>query len=272
MLRMKYLFFFRGNRSNVDLYATFDEYYKVSVNGKRGTASLVKVSQNTDGVVAYQKLNTSGDRNNPTYDRQIFVNDDPSCPTELKYDTFYELEVRVAGSLVSAYLYTNDIETQIQNNIDSDTGGNSYGVKTCSTPIVLFENVSLDQDAGQIITNDAEGNDIVDKVYTPILTSGNYGFGIRASVVELKDFYINILDADETLYTNTEKEFNLKPKYLKYKQDLLLYNNNNDKNNPFYNQPIVENFDVTKMDYDVNTKSLNVVYADNVPVTENIAT
>jgi hypothetical protein len=263
---------FRGNRSNVDLYSTFDEYYKVSVNGKRGTASLVKVSQNTNGSVVYQKLNTSGDRNAVVYDSQIFVGDDAACPTELKYDTFYELEVRVSGTLVSAYLYVNDSETQIQNNIDSDSGGNNYGINSCSTPITLFENVSLDQDSAQIITNDAEGNDVVDKTYTPISVSGNYGFGIRAAIVELKDFYMNILDADETLYTDTEKEFNLKPKYLSYKQEMLLYNNNDTNNNVFYNQPITTSFNTSSLDYDVDTKSLNVIYADKVPVNENVAT
>jgi len=264
---------FRGIQSNADLYATFDEYYKVVVNGTRGTASLVKVIATADGNTVYQKLNVSGNRNNPVYDIQIIKSDDPSCPTELRADTFYELEVNVAGSLVSAYLLENDVETAIQNNIESDTGGNPYGVKTCKPPFVLFENITLSQDSAQITTYDADGNDVVDRKYTEITEAGHYGFGIRASIVELKDFYINNLDADETLYTTTDKEFNLMPKYLDYKKtELLKYNNYGDGTETFYTDTVVKGFKPSVTDYDVNTKAMNLLYADNVKVTEDIST
>jgi len=264
---------FRGIQSNTDLYATFDEYYKVSINGTRGTASLVKVIGNANGQSVNQKLNVSGNRNAPVHDIQIFKEDDISCPTEMKYDTYYELEVSVAGSLVSAYLYENDVETAIQNNIDSDTGGNPYGVKTCKEPIVLFENISLEQDSAQIHTNDSEGNDVVDRKYTFVNTAGHYGFGIRASIVELKDFYINNLDADETLYTTTEKEFNLMPKYLNYrKTKLLRYNNYSDGMDNFYNKTVVTDFNPQVTDYEVNSNSMSMLYADNVAVDEAVAT
>ncbi len=264
---------FRGVQSNVDLYATFDEYYKVSVNGSRGTASLVKVINDDGGKVVYQKLNVSGDRNTPVFDIQIIKSEDPSCPTEMKLDTYYELKVSVVGQMVSAYLIENDIETVIQNNIDSDSGGNPYGVKTCKDPIPLFENISLDQDSAQIVTHDADGNDVIDRKYTVIDSAGHYGFGIRASIVELKDYYINNLDADTTLYTTTDKEFNLMPKYLEYKKTKLLrYDNYSDNNDAFYNKNVIKQFNVSTNSYDVDTKSLSFLYADNVKTTEETAT
>lgn len=263
---------FRGIQGNTDLYATFGEYYKVVVNGRRSTASLVKVTQTDDGQVVYQKLNVSGDRNAPVYDIQFFKTDDPSCPSELKPDTFYELEVRVVGSLVSAYLYENEVETAIQNNIDSDTGGNPYGVNTCKAPTVLFENVTIEQDSAQIITNDVEGNDVLDKKYTVISEAGHYGFGIRSTIVDLKDFYVNILDADETLYITVDKEFNLMPKYLDYRRELMKYNNSGKGTAAFSNQTVIENYDPAITDYNVDTKSMSILYADNAVANEAIST
>jgi hypothetical protein len=279
----------RGVPKEDDLYAHFNEYYRVSVNARRSTVSVAKVikSESTDDVI-YQKLNLSGDNENPIYDLvfNLPVEADPCAtdeetsdaectPFTIKENTFYELLVQINGSLLSVSLRENDEDTDIQQNIDSDTGGSDYGVESTNEFVKIIDALDLDVGNEAILALDIRGNEIISTDYVYTGAGGNYGVGGRNSVIEIEEVTLNNLDPDETLYTTTEKEFNLKPKYLEWLGRKLLRFNNTRENKENFTDIISSSFDSSVTDYRLDeeqTDALEFIYFDDALLNEDVAT
>lgn len=279
----------RGVPKEDDLYAHFNEYYRVSVNARRSTVSVAKVikSESTSDVI-YQKINLSGDKENPIYDLvfNLPLEEDP-CATDdetdeatcqpfvMKDNTFYELLVQINGSLLTVSLRENDEDTDIQQNIDSDTGGSEYGVESTNQFIKIIDGLDLDVGNDSILALDIKGNEIISTDYVYTGMGGNYGVGARNSILEIEEVTLNNLDPDDTLYTTTEKEFNLKPKYLEWLGRKLLRFNNVRENKESFNGSISSPYDPSVTDYPLDeeqTDALEFVYFDDIPLSEDVAT
>lgn len=265
-------FMFRGIKNPEDYYANIGEYYRFSINTRNAWASLSRVVKNpSDDTVIIQKINL-GTANAPIYNKPI-VDD---CETYVfEDDTYYEFKLQVSGSLVSAYVRINDMETRISNNVGNETGGSVYGEQACGEWITLFEGVSLQRDSVFVQSRDEEGNEAVSVPYNEIVVGGNYGVGCKNGILEIKDVAVNILDPDETLWTTAEKELDIKPKYLEWIKSTNLRFNNDISNHESFTQQISEVYDPGVETYtieDGNTASLDFLYMNNIKVTEDIAT
>jgi hypothetical protein len=265
-------FMFRGIKSSDDFYANIGEYYRFSINTRNSWTSLSRVVKNpSDDTAIIQKINL-GTADAPLYNKPIVDGCDPYVFSE---DSYYEFKLQVSGSLVSAYVRLNDMETRISNNVGDETGGSVYGQQACGEWITLFEGVSLQKDSVMVQTRDEAGDEAVSVKYVEIETGGNYGVGCKNGILEIKDVAVDILDPDETLWTTAEKELDIKPKYLEWIKATNLRFNNDISNHESFTQQISETYDPAVEKYTIeggNTASLDFLYMNNIKVTEDIAT
>jgi len=265
-------FIFRGIKNSSDFYANIGEYYRFSINTRNSWVSLSRVVKNpSDETAIIQKINL-GTADSPLYNKPVVNNCEAYVFND---DSYYEFKLQVSGSLVSAYVRLNDMETRISNNVNNETGGSVYGQQACGEWITLFEGVSLQKDSVKIQTVDEEGNQAVTIQYTEIETGGNYGVGCKNGIMELKDVAVNILDPDETLWTTAEKELDIKPKYLEWIKATNLRFNNDINNHETFTKQISQSYDPEVETYTIEeggSASLNFLYMNNIKVTEDIAT
>jgi hypothetical protein len=278
----------RGIPKSDDLYAHFTEYYRIGINGRRSTVSVSKVVKGISIEDAiYQKINLSGDKENPVYDLVFTLPVDSSeCLTEeelnevecvpfsVDYNKVYELLVQLNGSLLNVSIRENDEETDIKNNIDSDTGGSEYGIESSNEFTKILDSLDLDVGNESVLSLDVDGNEIISSTYQYNETGGNIGIGTKSSIIEIREIELNILDPDETLYTTSEKEFNLKPRYLEWLGQSLLRFNSNRENKETFSGTISPVFDPSVSDYSVEASSdaLQFIFFDGITLNESVST
>lgn len=271
---------FRGQKNNKDPYANINEYYRVSVNPLRATMSISKVVQTETAKLGdsllTQKINLSEDRNNLVYDMLIFntENEEELKIKPILFDTIYELKVSVIDDLISVWFREKSNADSIQKNIDSNVGGNIWGQKDKEWN-ALVENLSLDADPSTILSLDIEEEELYSEKYTYISNPGQIGLGGRNTVSEIRNFNVNILDADERVYDNKEKVIDLKPKYLDWLKNQEVTANNFEDTRDSFTKLISGNF-VFEQDNliqmtDDESVALEYMYVDNMDITEDIA-
>lgn len=277
---------FRGIDKIDDRYATFNQYYRVAINPIRATMSISKVVQNgksknefenTDYLLVTQKINLTGDKNNLVYD-MLILNDQKDINSRIKsikFNDIYEIKVSVVNDKISVFYRIKETDTKNQNNIYYDKGGIELGTENTSWN-ALIENLSLDTEPHTVFSVDKDEEELHSEKYDYISDGGNIGFGVRNSVTTIRKFTVNILDRDETLYNDTEKLMDLKPRYLDWlRNQETLANNYKNKNNKFV-LGVFEDFDFSvdknKQVTKEQTDSLNFLFADNIKVNEQLAT
>ena len=265
-------FMFRGIKNEEDYNANIGEYYRFSINTRNSWASLSRVVKNpSDNTAIIQKINL-GTSDEPIYNKPVINGCEPYVFAE---DTIYEFRLQVSGSLVSAYVRINDMETRIANNTGNETGGSVYGQQACGEWVTLFEGVSLNKDSVKVQSRDEEGNEALTVKYIEIETGGNYGVGCKNGILEIKDVAVDILDPDETLWTTAEKELDIKPKYLEWIKETNLRFNNNISNHESFTKQISESYNPSVETYTIEeggTASLDFLYMNDIKITEDIAT
>jgi hypothetical protein len=200
-------FILRGKKYETDLYSEIQEYYRIDINSKKSSFSLSKVIQGTDLNPVLQKFNLTGDKNNPIYEKILL--DTNGTEIIIKENVIYEVKVSLLGQTLSTYIRELINETITSDSILVGIGDNNFG-KTISDPewIPLVLNISLDINQEDVIGFNENGDEVNSYTYNIIDESGYFGIGCRNSYMEINSAYINILDIDDTLYTNIEKEVN----------------------------------------------------------------
>lgn len=270
---------FRGQKNTIrkNNYA-LNSYYKLLLDGQKGFVSLIKVIENNNGSIYKQFLNISNNKKEPLYKKKLNrFSDENNCSDDKDYlfdDVIYELEVLINGSLVSAYLYKNNIQTKNTKNVYWGVGENNYFENTCLDKIVLFENVSLEQENYEILSLDVnEQKEIINIPYKPILDKGYYGFGIRNSVVELFNYNINVLDFNNKLYTKKEKQLYVKPDAFEFNNKLLKFNSQKRLDTTdYYILTYKEPYNYQNFDYYISNKNFVNLYFDDLQINEHLGT
>jgi hypothetical protein len=267
----------RGIVSNTgDIYSHFNEYYKVSVNGRRSTVSLSKITKGFDDTqVVNQKINLNSDTNNPVYD--LVINNSEECGDVFKINKnlIYELKVQINGNLISAYIRENDIDGINQDNVDFDRGGSDFTRESNLEWIVLFKNIDLVSSKNLVLSLDEDSNIVSSVEYVPIVNGGNIGIGCKNSIVEFREVTLDNLDPDISLYDTSSKELNLQPKYVDWLGSRLLQYNNSNVNKKSFANIIEDKYDPSVVNYPLKeneTTSLEFLYFDNINVNEEVAT
>ena len=265
---------FRGTKSkDGNLYDNYNEYYRVSLNAKRSIVSLSKVVKNSSSdELITQKINLNqSDSTNPIFEKLLLNLDQPIA---FKFNSAYDIKVTVIGSTVSAY-YREDIEfNEIIRKIESNEGEVPFNQLSIDW-IPLFENVNIDVKELNIFSTDSTGDTISSYPYNALLDEGYYGIGIRNSIIEILQASIDNLDFESSLYTDEEKELNLKPKYLEWQNNKLLsFNSYKDNKTNTFSKTISSNFDYNTKQYELKSneaKAIKYLYFDNAPLSEEIA-
>lgn len=267
-------FIFRGRKWDTDFYADFNEYYKVSVNGKRQIVTLSKIIENRKNNIVQQCLNL-GDEDNIVHEKAIIKYTDENNYDfyEFKEDIFYDMKVSINGSLVSAWIRENEKFTTTKNSVESDVGDIPWGENPKTEWLCLFENINLEQRDKDVKSIDKDGEIISSYDYDPLLGYGFYGYGAKCSIVEFEVIQINNLDPDEVLLSTLQKELTVKPKYLEWQDKTLLkYNNYRNESDAFslnIEDPFTNKNNYTLDDKQVN--SLKFMFFDNAPTDEIIS-
>lgn len=263
---------FRGIKSNSEMYDNFNEYYRLSLNAKRSTVSLAKVIKNSanDEIITQKISLNQGDVKNPIFEKLIL---DDAGVTSFKFNTAYDLKLIAIDSTVSAYYKESTEFNEITNKIESNEGEVPFG-QTLSTWIPLFENVNIDVKELFIFSSDSAEDAIAAFPYTSILTEGYFGVGVRNSSVEILEATLDNMDMEESLYSDDEKEINLKPKYLEWQNNKLLSFNSSVESVSTFNKIITTNFDASVKQYPINENEANAfkfIYFDTAPLSEEVA-
>lgn len=258
--------------SESDAYDNFNEYYRLSLNAKRSTVSLSKVIKNpTSEELITQKLNLNQtDLNNPVFEKLIL---EAGQPASFKFNTAYDIKVSIVDSTISAY-YKESVEfNTIVAKIEANEGEVPFG-QTLSTWIPLFENINISVNESQVVSTDSSEEVIPAYPYTALLDAGYYGIGVRNSTVEIVQATLDNLDFESSLYTDEEKELNLKPKYLEWQNTkLLVMNSYLDSKTDTFSKILSSPFDSSVKQYVLpqnEAKAFNYLYFDNAPVSEEI--
>lgn len=270
---------FRGVTKNDDPYANFNEYYKVSLNPLRATLSVSKVVQQGIGdnaKLVTQKLNLTQDKENLVYDMLVLdEKSDPIVVETLRFNKIYEIRVSVVEEILNVWLREKTNEDSIQKNIEADIGGNEWS-KEEPEWFNIVQNLSLDASPDTVLSFDSNEEELTAENYEYIDIGGNIGFGIRNSVTVIREFNVNVIDFDTTLYNDDEKMINIKPKYLDWLKDQELLANNYDKSKDLFVRDITKNFDFQeKSIFNINenqSDSLQFLYFDDLEINEDLAT
>lgn len=257
---------------NTDIYASFNDYYRVGFNTRRKTFSVSRVFENESNKgIVIQNINLSGDKDNLVWEGLIL--DNKGEIYDFKFDTPYQIKVILNGSYLSLYFREADVDGVIKDNIESDTGGSNYGENnqewTC-----LLDTLNLDIGQESVLSLDQNGDEVTSVEYIFNDNSGSFGIGSRTSILNIHEVWINNLDLDKTLYNDIEKEFNVKPKYLDWQNNKLALYNSYDNEADTFSEVIDEDFNPLVRDYDISNQiaaAMQFLYFDNANITELLA-
>ena len=263
----------RGIKSEeTDIYANFNDYYRIGLNTRRKTFSVSRIFENEKNrQLVNQNINLTGDKDNLVWEGLILGDDGDVY--EFKKNVQYQIKVVINGTKLSVYFREADTYQEIRDNIAADIGGTPFGEMNQEWNC-LVEALELDVDQASVLSMDSNGDEVVSVEYVPIKSKGMFGVGARTSIIEVAEIGINNLDMDDTLYNTVEKELEVKPKYLEWQSRLLaLYNSYENDTNSF-TEVIDDDFDPLVRDYEISeelAKALQFLYFDDATVTELLA-
>jgi hypothetical protein len=257
---------FRAQYKNLDLYSNIDSYYAVSVDGKRGLLSIMKVeySKETESSVVF-KLNLNPDLT--LLDTQMFdkiILDENGYTVEFEDNIYYDLKVIVKNDLVTVKYRKNSDFTNLTNNLFIESKTNILNYTDEIEYTTLVENVSLNQSQKDIFTCDLNNNALnVSDTYYMNSDAGYYGIAVKSSNIKISSFEVISFDkTDEQLSTTIEKYKNIKCKYLDSRPTKnLKYTTNDDQTQtPIYSIQIASSF----------ATSASTIQTDLTNITDNI--
>jgi len=262
----------RGVPSDDNLYANFNQYYRIAINGKRSSFSVEKVIQSaSNNSLITQKINLTGDKNNIVWDMLLL--DGNNEPYQFKKDALYDIKVSLIGNLLSCSFREKVTQNINQEKIENNEGDIQYGKESQDTWYNVISALNLDVNDFNVLSTDQNGEVVISETYSYLSSPGYYGVGVRCSIAKFTEIILNNFDLDNDLYNNNEKEF-IKPKFLENQnRNLIQYNSYNDNINNFSN--IIEKpFNSNTKVYTLNkssSDSLQFLYFDNATVSEQIA-
>jgi hypothetical protein len=276
---------FRATNRLKDLYADYDTYYSVILNGKTGEIGVSQVgySSEIDGAY-YRYLNLNPD---PTdLDKksvQQLVVDEEDRIIKLEEGNYYDLKVVVVDNTVSVYFRNNVQFANAINNVRKTVQQDLANYADTDEYITVIKDLKLDQSDLQTEIMDAGFNRLdIAEIYKPILEEGAYGFSVKSSAFKIEEFKIVPLDkVDNKKFETQDKWQQIKPKYLDSRNNnLLQYNSYGvygvDKPiSPTFAVKVsneytgLENvFPIPDSIGPIDDNSVNTLYADNVTATE----
>lgn len=263
---------FRATYKNLDLYSNIDSYYTVSIDGKHGELSIMKIeySKQIESEVVF-KLNLNP--NLTLLDKQIFnkiILDENGYMVEFDDNIYYDIKIIIKNDTVTVSYRKNSSFSELTTNLFIESKSNIMNYQDTIEYTTLVENVILNQSQKDIFTCDTNGNPLnVSDIYTLNSEAGYYGIAIKSSNIKISSFEITPFDKiDENLSTTDEKYKNIKVKYLDSRPNKnLKYTSNIDQTDiPIYSVQIASSFATSSssIQTDITNLTDNVISSLNV--------
>jgi hypothetical protein len=263
---------FRGIKASNSNETDYDSFYKFNINVENSSFSLDKVIYNSginDYLTQHISLNYIDDN---IYESVIL--DESGNIFVFEQDKIYEILLVVSDIKVSAFIRENKRESELFNAMIQLKGSNNLGINEDTEWVNMLENFSLNVPQKQIKSVDIDGKEIYSEPYTIINESGHYGTGVKNGKIIIHSINLNNMDIDTSLYTDLEKELQIKPKYLENVERFdVRYDNYGDTQKQFI-KTITKSF-VPESLYPTTieeSSSLEKLFITNSPVSNDIGT
>jgi len=263
---------FRGIKAGLNYNCDYDDFYTFSINADRSTFSLSKIIF-SDVLNQFVTQNISFSyTNDPVYEPVIM-----DCNGEVFtfYDEKeYEVLLMVNETSLSAFLREKANFNSLYKDIEDLKGNNNIAGVTEVDWLPLIQNFSFNVSPSKVKTVDSMGNEVYSESYSVTNTSGYYGLGITDGIVEFTNVTLHNFDTDGKLYNETEKEIEVKPKYLETVPPSEVRMDNYETNQKVFNETISGSFSINS-DYAITTEqagSLDTLYINNAVIPQSLGT
>lgn len=276
---------FRAVSKKTNLYADYDTYYAVVLNGKTGEVGVAQVghSKEIDGAY-YRYLNLNANRTDlDKVETHKLILDEDNLVVTLEEEKYYDLKVVVQDNKVSVLFRKNSQFAQAIDGVRKTVSQNLIAYADSDTYLTVIKDLDLNQSEVETTILDIKNQkiDIAEK-YSVIDEAGAYGFAVKSSVFKIEQIVVNPLDKTEhKLLETVDKWKEIKPKFLDSRNgETLQYNSYGSQG---CEKPLSSTFALKVSDsYDgvtnvyeipssvgkVDDNSVNKVYADNMTVTD----
>lgn len=274
---------FRAVSLGIDLYADFDTYYAVILNGNLGTLSIAQVGYSTEVDGAYFRyLNLNPNlTDKDKIQTSITLTDENNQLVVLTDDVFYDLKLVVINNTVTVFFRQNNQFTTAYNNVATTVAQDLSLFQESDTYLTAISGMNLIQDDSDTTIYDANGNELIlSEQYVPITQPGAYGVAVQTSVFNINKIHITPFDkVDFNLLETEDKWKQIKPKFLDSRpKTVLQYNSydvsgDNSNPTPTFDIQVSSSYDGTNNTFvlpttlgTVDNNDVESLLADNVSV------